>query len=87
MNWDSANHVIKIDINPWPKSWSPWTTFIDGIEFPMGEESGSIIVRPNAPLDQPPMDLLLDHCHGYRGWTLLIFPVAGCFNFLFQRWV
>src|SRR4030043_1112308 len=81
MNWDSASHVIKIDVTPWPKSWSPWTTFIDGIEFPMGEESGSIIMRPNAPLDQPPDGLIIGSLPWVSGLDLVDFPCCGVLQF------
>ncbi len=58
INWDANNQVVNIGIDPWPKSWSPWTMIIDGIEIATGEETEAIVVRPNAPLDQPPDGLV-----------------------------
>jgi|WetSurSiteA1Bulk_404760.scaffolds.fasta_scaffold11601_2 hypothetical protein len=81
MNWDSANHVINIDISPWPKSWSPWTTFIDGIEIPMEEEPSAIVVRPNAPLEQPPDGLIIGTLPWVTGLDHVDFPCCGVLQF------
>src|SRR5512144_1344220 len=39
VNWDTGNHAIMVGVNPWPETWSPWAIYVDGIEFPAGEES------------------------------------------------
>ena len=81
MNWDSGNHVINIGIDSWPKSWSPWTIFVDGIEIPVGEESGAVIVRPNAPLDHPPDGLIVGTLPWVTGLDNVDFPCCGSLQF------
>jgi hypothetical protein len=79
--WDPGNHVVTIGIQPWPKSWSPWTLLVDGVEIPAGEESGAVILRPNAPLDQPPDGLIIGTLPWVTGLDNVDFPCCGSLQF------
>ncbi len=81
INWDPGNHVINIGIDPWPKSWSPWTVFVDGVEIPAGEENGAVILRPNAPLDQPPDGLIIGTLPWVTGLDQVDFPCCGSLRY------
>ncbi len=81
INWDSGNHVINIGIEPWPKTWSQWTIFVDGGEIPAGEEGGAVILRPNAPLDQPPNGLIIGTLPWVTGLDNVDFPCCGSLQF------
>jgi len=81
VSWDAGNHTINISINNWPKSWSPWKMFVDGIEIPTDEESGVVIVRPNAPLNQPPDGLIVGTLPWATGLDKVDFPCCGSIQF------
>jgi len=81
VDWDANNHIIYIGIDPWPESWSAWTMLVDGEEISTGEESGEVIVRPDAPLDQPPSGVIVGTLPWVTGLDEADFPCCGTLQF------
>jgi hypothetical protein len=81
MQWDKYSRVIRIGIAPWPKSWEPWRMFIDGTEMSLKDEKGGVVVRPNAPLDQPPDGVIVGTLPWVTGLDQVDFPCCGSLQF------
>jgi sulfatase modifying factor 1 len=81
ISWDSSNHAIIIRIKHWPASWSAWNMFVSGVKIPTGEGPGDIIVRPNAPLNQPPDGLIVGTLPWVTGLDKVDFPCCGSLQF------
>ena len=75
--WEAGNHTIKIGIKNWPKPWPAWKIFVNGIEIPTDEEDGDIIIRPNAPLSQPPDALIVGTLPWASSLDNVDFPCCG----------
>lgn len=81
MSWDSSMKIIGITLDPWPSTWGNWTMYIDGEEVPMEDESGNLIVRPNAPLDESPTGLIVGTLPWVSPLTEVDFPCCGTIQF------
>ncbi len=81
VTWDAGNHAISIGIDPWPKSWSPWTMYVDGTEIPTGEERGGVILRPNGPVDRGANGLIVGTLPWVSGLDSADFPCCGSLQF------
>jgi hypothetical protein len=77
VKWDAGGHIIQIGISPWPKTWDTWRMFVDGIEVPLKDEKGGVVVRPNAPLEQPPNGLIVGTLPWVTGLDQVDFPCCG----------
>jgi hypothetical protein len=81
VTWDYGDHFIKIGIAPWPKLWSSWKMLVDGVGVSMDGETGDPVVRPNAPLDQPPDGLIVGTLPWLTGLENVDFPCCGTLQF------
>lgn len=81
MSWDSNQKIIGITLDPWPSTWSNWTMYIDGEEASMEDESGNLVVRPNAPLDGSPTGLIVGALPWVSPLTEVDFPCCGTIQF------
>ena len=81
IQWDNEQHIISIGVDTWPANWSQWTMYVDGIEIPTSEEDGSIAVRPNAPLDQPPDGVVIGSLPWLTNLGQTDFPCCGSLQF------
>lgn len=79
--WDPGNRLIRVGIDPWPASWSPWTMYVDGVEYPPEDENGGLSYRPNAPLEAPPDGLLIGTLPWASGLDRANFPCCGSMRF------
>jgi len=55
--------------------------YIDGVETPMEGGTGEPVVRPNAPLDQPPTGLIVGTLPWVTGLDHVDFPCCGTIQF------
>jgi hypothetical protein len=74
-------HIIHISLDSWPAIWPGWTMYVDGIEMPMERGVGEPVVRPNAPLDQPPTGLIVGTLPWVTGLDNVDFPCCGTIQF------
>lgn len=59
VTWDPDMHIIHIQLDSWSGIWDGWRMFVDGVEMPMKGGVGKPVVRPDAPLNQPPTGLIV----------------------------
>jgi len=80
ISWDSDMAIIEITLNEFP-IWGNWTMYVDGEEMPMEGGAENPVVRPNAPLDEPPTGLII----GTEPWVTALsevdFPCCGTIQF------
>jgi len=81
MSWDSNQKIIGITLDPCPSKWSNWTMYIDGEEASMEDESGNLIVRPNASLEESPNGLIVGALPWVSPLTEVDFPCCGTIQF------
>jgi hypothetical protein len=81
VNWDSINHVIRVGISPWPETWNDWQVRVDSVEIPQKDEPGGLVIRPNAPLNQPPTGLIIGTLPWVSGLDSVNFPCCGSLEF------
>jgi hypothetical protein len=74
-------HIIEISLASWPAVWPGWTMYIDGVEMPMQGGEGEPVVRPNAPLEQPPTGLIVGTLPWVTGLDDVDFPCCGTIQF------
>ena len=77
VEWDRSAGVIHIGLDSWPGTWPGWTIYVDGVEMPMEGARGEPVVRPDAPLDQPPTGLLVGTLPWVTGLAEVDFPCCG----------
>jgi len=80
ISWNQDLNTIGISMNPWPHSW-PWKMYLDGKEIPMEGRDGKAVVRPNAPLEQPPNGLFVGSLPWVTGLDNTDFPCCGTIQF------
>lgn len=81
VTWDPSMHIIDISLASWPAVWPGWTMYIDGVEMPMQGGEGEPVVRPNAPLEQPPTGLIVGTLPWVTGLDDVDFPCCGTIQF------
>jgi len=74
-------HIIHISLDSWPGTWLGWTMYVDGVEMPMEGGEGEPVIRPNAPLDQPPTGLIVGTLPWVTGLNDVYFPCCGMIQF------
>jgi len=70
-------HVIAISLDAWPATWPGWTIYVNGVEMPMEGGEGKPVVRPNAPVSQPPTGLIVGTLPWVTGLDNIDFPCCG----------
>lgn len=80
VSWDSDMRIIEITLNEFP-SWGNWTMYIDGKEMSMEGGPGKPVIRPNAPLDEPPIGLIIGTLPWVSPLTEVDFPCCGTIQF------
>lgn len=81
MVWHSDMEIIEITLDEFPSTWSNWTMYIDGEEMPIEGGVGNPVVRPNAPLDEPPTGLIVGTEPWITGLGGVNFPCCGTIQF------
>jgi len=79
--WDSGMQIIHVNLDVFPAVWPGWRMYLDGVELPMEGDSGEPVVRPNAPLSDPPTGLLVGTLPWVTGLTNINFPCCGTIQF------
>ena len=74
-------HTIHIELDSWPGVWDGWRMYIDGVEIPMEGGAGEPVVRPDAPLDQPPTGVIVGTLPWVTGLDEVDFPCCGTIQF------
>jgi len=74
-------HIIHIELDRWPGVWDGWRAFLDGEEIPMEGGPGEPVIRPDAPLDQPPTGLIVGTLPWVTGLDEVDFPCCGTIQF------
>jgi hypothetical protein len=75
--WDPDLRVIHILLDAWPGRWGGWRFFLDGAELPMEGGIGKPVIRPDAPLDQPPTGLFVGTLPWPSALDRVDFPCCG----------
>ena len=77
VTWEADIGAIHILLDRWPKAWGGWRFFLNGVEVPMEGPPGKPVIRPDAPLAQPPTGLFV----GTLPWPASLddvdFPCCG----------
>ena len=81
MFWDSNLKIIEIALESFPSSWGNWIMYVDGEEIPMEDEIGNPVIRPSAPLDNPPTGLIIGTLPWISPLTEVDFPCCGTIQF------
>ena len=81
VTWDPDQHIILIGLDLWPSAWPDWTMYIDGVEMPMQGAEGEPVVKPDAPVDQPPTGLIVGTLPWVTGLDEVDFPFCGTIQF------
>jgi len=81
VTWDPDMHIIHIELDSWPGVWGGWRMYLDGTELPMEGGPGRPVIRPDAPLDQPPTGLIVGTLPWVTGLDEVDFPCCGTIQF------
>ena len=81
VTWNPGMHIIHISLESWPSTWPGWTMYVDGIDMPMEGQAGEPVVRPDAPLGQPPTGLVVGTLPWVTGLDDVDFPCCGTVQF------
>jgi predicted TIM-barrel fold metal-dependent hydrolase len=81
VTWNPDTHTIHIKFDSWPGVWGGWRVYIDGVEIPMEGGVGEPVVRPDAPLDQPPTGVIVGTLPWVTGLDHVDFPRCGTIQF------
>ena len=77
VTWDPDMHVIHITLDSWPGNWDGWKFYLNGMEIPMEGGPGAPVIRPDAPLSQPPTGLIVGTLPWVTGLDAVDFPCCG----------
>lgn len=77
VTWNPDMHVIHITLDSWPGSWDGWRFYLDGTQIPMEGGLGEPVIRPDAPLFQPPTGLIVGTLPWVTGLDAVDFPCCG----------
>lgn len=81
MVWKADSQTIWIKFDVWPGVWGGWKMYLDGEEVPMEGSEGSPVVRPDAPVEQPPTGLVVGTIPWPSGLGDVDFPCCGTLQF------
>lgn len=81
VSWDSRQNFIHIGIDPWQNSWMEWTMLVNGVEIPIQDENRDVVIRPDAPLEQPPQGFIIGTLPWPSGLSNADFPCCGSIQF------
>ena len=81
--WDASEHFINIEIDTWSNTYTPVKLLVDGVEIPLKDENGKVIIRPNAPLEQPPDGFIVGTLPWVTGLDRVDFPCCGSLQLSF----
>lgn len=81
VSWDSRQNFIHIGIDPWQNSWMEWTMLVNGVEIPIQDENRDVVIRPDAPLEQPPQGFIVGTLPWPSGLSNADFPCCGSIQF------
>jgi len=81
VTWDPDMRTIHIELDSWPGVWDEWKMYVDGVEIPMKGGVGEPVVRPDAPLDQPPTGVIVGTLPWVTGLDHIDFPCCGTIQF------
>jgi len=79
--WYSDVKVIEITLDTFPSTWGNWTMYVDGKEISMEGGVGNPVIRPNAPLEEPPTGLIVGTQPWVSGLAEVDFPPCGTIQF------
>jgi len=79
--WDPELHAIHVLLDSWPGVWDGWKAYLNGQEIPMEGGPGRPVIRPDAPLSQPPTGLLIGTLPWVSGLDRVDFPCCGTLQF------
>ena len=77
VRWEADIGVIHIILDSWPGVWDGWRFFLNGVEIPMEGGWGRPVIRPDAPLSQPPTGLFVGTLPWLSGLERVDFPCCG----------
>ena len=77
VQWEPNIGAIHILLDSWPGVWDGWRFFLNGIEIPLEGGWGTPIIRPDAPLSQPPTGLFVGSLPWLSGLEKIDFPCCG----------
>jgi len=81
VRWVETMHAIHIVLDKWPGVWPGWRMYLDGVEIPMEGGPGRPVIRPDAPLSQPPTGLFVGTLPWHTGLDNVAFPCCGTIQF------
>jgi hypothetical protein len=81
ITWDLSMHNIHISLDSWPATWPGWTMYVNGEAISMEGGDGEPVIRPNAPLDQPPTGLIVGTLPWVTDLDTVDFPCCGTIQF------
>lgn len=81
VTWDSNQHTVHISLDSWPATWPGWKMYVNGVEMRMEGEAGEPVVRPDAPLGQPPTGFIVGTLPWVTGLDNVDFPCCGTVQF------
>jgi len=81
MSWNSGMDVIEIAVDAWPENWGGWLCYLDGEQILMDSGEGNPVIRPNAPLENPPTGLFVGTDPWVSPLTDVNFPCCGTLQF------
>ncbi|GAG64916.1 unnamed protein product, partial [marine sediment metagenome] len=79
--WHFDMRIIEITLDAFPSTLDNWTMYVDDEEVPMEGGPGKPVIRPNAPLEQPPTGLIIGTEPWITGLTEVDFPCCGTIQF------
>lgn len=77
VTWDPDVHVIHVTLDSWPGNWDGWKFYLNGTKIPMEGGPGGPVIRPDAPLSQPPTGLIVGTLPWVTGLDNVDFPCCG----------
>lgn len=81
VQWVAEMQAIHIVLDRWPGVWPGWRMLLDGMEIPMEGAPGKPVIRPDAPLANPPTGLFVGTHPWYTGLRTVDFPCCGTIQF------
>jgi hypothetical protein len=81
VSWDVDLQVIHVAVDAWPANWGDWKTYINNVELNMEGGAGYPVIRPDAPLEQPPTGLFVGTQPWLTGLSSVDFPCKGFIRF------
>jgi len=77
VRWEPDLHAVQVFLDSWPGGWDGWKVLVNGQSIPMEGGTGRPVIRPNAPLRQPPTGLIIGTLPWVTGLDEVDFPCCG----------